>query len=295
MAGVAGMTAALAVCGAGVGLGVWLAVLGVRGRRVLPTLPRTAGTAAACDAPTTMTWVLAATAAAALAFAITGWIVVAATAATTVAATPRLRAARRLQHRDVDRLAAIATWTEMIRDNIAGAAGLEAAIAASTARAPAAISDELAALVGRLDAMALPDALARLGDDLDLPAADLVIAALANATRLPSGDLGALLSRLAEAIRAEVRMRDRIEVGRARIRTSARMVVAVTAATIAFLFVTSRELLAVYDGTDGQLLLCVVAATFAAGAAMLRAYSVIDMPPRFTARRTAAPTNGTPS
>ena len=38
-------------------------------------------------------------------------------------------------------------------------------------------------------------------------------------------DIGALLSRLADSIRTDVRMRLRVEVGRARIRTSARIVI----------------------------------------------------------------------
>lgn len=278
------MTGAFA--GAGVGLGAWLCLLGLRGRKVLPDLSQLMG--AGIDAATATAWLTAAAAAAIVTFAITGWIVVAFTAAIAVAARPRSQSARRRERSEVDRLDAVATWTEMIRDNIAGAAGLEQAIAATTARAPDAIEPELRALATRLEAMPLTDALACFGDDLDLPPADLVVAALVNATRTPSGDLGSLLSRLADSVRADVRMRGRIEVGRARIRTSARMVVGVTAATIAFLLLTSRDLLAVYDGTSGQLLLCVVAATFMVGAATLRAYAVIDAPQRFTARRLPA-------
>lgn len=84
-------------------------------------------------------------------------------------------------------------------------------------------------------------------------------------------------------------MRLRVEVGRARIRTSARIVVATTAVTIGFLFVFSRQLLTAYDSTAGQLWLLVVAAVFAAGGWMLHTYGQIEMPERFSARTHGGP------
>jgi len=81
-------------------------------------------------------------------------------------------------------------------------------------------------------------------------------------------------------------MRLRVEVGRARIRTSARIVAATTLVTMAFLFAFSRQLLKAYDSTTGQLWLLLVAGVFALGGWMLHSYGQIDMPERFAARTT---------
>ena len=175
----------------------------------------------------------------------------------------------------------------MIRDNIAGAAGLEHALPATSTVAPLPIRAEIARFAARLDQKSLTDALAELGDDLDHPSADLVIAALTNATRMEARELGPLLSRLAESIRADVRMRLRVDVGRVRIRTSARIVVAVTAGLVGLLFITARDLLAAYNTLGGQLWLAAVLGVFALGGWVMAHYGRLDLAPeRFSARRT---------
>ncbi|HET7719870.1 MAG TPA: hypothetical protein VFK43_07890, partial [Acidimicrobiales bacterium] len=78
-----------------------------------------------------------------------------------------------------------------------------------------------------------------------------------------------------------------IEVGRARIRTSARIVIATTVATGVFLYVFSPNLLAAYDSFAGQAWLVVVLATFAAGLRLLRSFATVTYPARFRARRGA--------
>jgi len=83
-------------------------------------------------------------------------------------------------------------------------------------------------------------------------------------------------------------MRLRVEVGRTRIRTSARVVVGTTIITILFLFTFSRDLLRPYDQLEGQLWMCVVAGVFVLGGFMLKSYGNIDMPDRFSARRRPA-------
>ena len=52
--------------------------------------------------------------------------------------------------RRVARIEAIATWTEALRDNLSGAAGLEQAIMASAIEAPEPIRDEVTQLAVRL-------------------------------------------------------------------------------------------------------------------------------------------------
>ena len=97
-------------------------------------------------------------------------------------------------------------------------------------------------------------------------------------------DLGPLLSRLAESIRGDVRMRLRVEVGRARIRTSARIVMGVTVFVVVFLYLFSRPLLDVYDSATGQLWLLLILGIFVGGAWLMNHYSQVEMPERFSAR-----------
>lgn len=271
-----------AVFGAGIGLGLVLLAAGIRGHRVLPSL--TGLVRGAARTQSAVAWLAGATVAGLVVYGLLGWPVAALLAGGAVLWLPRPLAARHGRDRVVARTEAIASWAEMIRDNMAGSAGLEQALLASSRVAPPAIAPELRRFASRLEHHRLTDALVRLGQDLDHPSADMVVVALVNAARMEARDLGPLLGRLADTIRSDVRMRLRVEVGRARIRTSARIVAATTAVTIGFLFVFSRQLLAAYDSTAGQLWLLVVAAVFAAGGWMLHTYGQIEMPERFSAR-----------
>ncbi len=270
--------------GAAFGLGLWMFFAGVRGIQLLPSM--SAVFPSDIKAEAAVGWLAGSAIVGVLVFAFTGWPVAAVIAAGIAIWLPRLLEARSSCQDESAKTEAIASWTEMIRDNIAGSAGLEQALIASSAVAPLAIAPELRRFAARVDRMSTVDALARLGADLDHPSADLVVVALVNAARMEARELGPLLGRLAETIRADVRMRLRVEVGRARIRTSARIVVATTLVTMAFLFAFSRQLLKAYDSTTGQLWLLLVAGVFALGGWMLHSYGQIDMPERFAARTT---------
>ena len=268
--------------GSCVGLGLLLVAAGLRGIEVLPGAQHFFPTVERTETATA--WLAASVIAGLAVWATTGWVVAAVLAVGAVAWAPRGIAARAQQAVLLERTEAVASWAEMIRDNIAGSAGLEQALVASASVAPAAIAPELRRFSARLERMPTIDALGRLGSELDHPSADLVVVALANATRMEARELGPLLGRLAETIRADVRMRLRVEVGRARIRTSARIVIATTMVTIAFLFVFSRQLLDAYETPAGQAWLLVVASVFATGGWMLQRYGQIDAPQRFSAR-----------
>ena len=276
------MTAlAFAAISAGIGLGFLLVVQGVRGRQVLPD--RTMERATSFNGPG-LAWFAGASMAALLVLSITRWPVAAAATFGFVLSAPRMLGGSETRADGIARTQAVATWTEMIRDNMAGAAGLEQALIATGQVAPTAIAPEVRRFVHRVEDMPLGEALTQLGDDLDHPSADLVVAALANAVRMESRELGPLLTRLAESIRGDVRMRLRVEVGRARIRTSARIVMGVTIFTVSFLYLFSRPLLAVYDSPIGQLWLLVVLSIFVLGGWLMNHYSQVEMPDRFSAR-----------
>jgi Flp pilus assembly protein TadB len=107
-------------------------------------------------------------------------------------------------------------------------------------------------------------------------------------------DLSGLLSRLADAIRDDARMRIRVEVGRSQVRTAAKVIVGVVAATVVLLAVTNRDYLTVYDELGGQLMLLVAGGIFALGGWLLDRMATVDLPERFNAR-TAAMTTGEPA
>jgi hypothetical protein len=79
-------------------------------------------------------------------------------------------------------------------------------------------------------------------------------------------------------------MRVRVETGRARIRTSAKIVVGWTLATAVVLYVFDRPLLAGYSSLGGQLWLAVVFAVWAMAGWMIRRLGHIELPERFVAR-----------
>lgn len=215
---------------------------------------------------------------------VTGWIAGALLAAAAVVAGPRLLGGRSARDASVARTEAIASWTEMVRDSIAAASGLEEAIVATANVAPLAIRPEVTLLMRRLEHQGLPDALSAFGEDVAHPSADLVVAALSIAARMEASDLTGLLSRLAESIRGDARMRIRVEVGRTQVRTATKVIVGVVGATIVLLAVLNRPYLGAYDSAGGQLVLIIIASIFALGGWLLVHMAELDLPERFTAR-----------
>ena len=273
------------VFGCAVGLGLLLVVAGMSGIRVLPTL-RSDRAVDGRRLRAIAIGVLAGFAAAAL----TGWPVAGVLVAVAAVTVPRVLGQRGTRESAVARTEAIASWTEMVRDAIVAASGLEEAITATGAISPVAIRTEVTTLVARLNHMSLVDALAAFGDDLHHPSADLVVAALTIAARMEASDLSSLLSRLAESIRGEARMRIRVEVGRARVRTATKVIVGVVAATVVFLSAMNREYLAAYDSALGQVVLLVVAGIFFLGGWLLVRMAGVELPERFRARASGAAT-----
>ncbi len=269
---------------AGVALGLLLVVQGIRGKHILPSIdsifPDGTTTAAATA------WAAAAFIVGLIVLAVTQWIGAAIGMGLLVGGLPWFFGGTAQSGREIERTQAIATWTEMIRDNLAGAAGLEQALLSTADIAPAPIAKEVKLFATRLDGLSVVEALALLGRDLQHPAADLVVVSLANASRMEGRDLGSLLTRLSESIRADVRMRLRIEVGRARVRTSSKIVLGVTLLTVAMIYFTSRDLLSVYDTAGGQLWLLAVFTLFIAALWMMNYFAQVQIPERFSARLT---------
>lgn len=188
------------------------------------------------------------------------------------------------ERRAMARLEGLASWTESLRDTIAGAVGLEQAIPASLRAAAPSLREPLARLVDRLHTrMPMPDALRRFADDLDDPGADLIIAALIINARLRGPGLRDLLGGLSGSVREELDMRRKINAERRSTRRSVQIVVLVAVAVALLLGVFNHSYVQVYDGPLGQTVLIVVAAFYAAGFFWMRKLARFDSPERLLA------------
>ena len=271
--------ALLGLLGAGVGLGITLLGAGWRGRD--PARARPYGQRPVL-VPDWLGWrrAAAALAAAVAVAAVTGWVAGGVLAGLAAITLPRLgrdrQAARRLQ-----RMEAVATWTEALRDTLAAAAGLEQTILATATVAPAALDDEVRELAGRVQrGQRLPDALRGFGEQVADPTCDLVISALVLASEHQARQLAELLGELATEAREQVAMRLRVEAGRARTRTSVRVIVGTTLAFAAGLILLNRPYLQPYDGPNGQLVLLLVGGLFGLAFAWLARIGRIAEPSR---------------
>ncbi len=166
----------------------------------------------------------------------------------------------------IARLEGIATWAEMLRDTLSGAAGLSQAIAATSRTAPNTIRPAVEALSGRLaSGVHARDALSAFGEDVADRSADTIVAALCMASEQRAQRLGDLLSALATTIREEVGMRLRIEASRASARTAIRTVAGFSLAFLSLLALLARSYLAPFSTAQGQVVLLLVGAFFAGG------------------------------
>ena len=197
--------------------------------------------------------------------ALTRWPVAALLAAASGLGLPRLLGSLRAQ-RTTERIEAVATWTELLRDTLAAAAGLSQAITATAELAPQAIRVPVLVLAERLaSGVSMEGALRSFADDLADPSADLVVCALLVAATARSQRLGDLLGALAQSCREEVAMRLRVESSRASSRSSVRTVILFSVSFAALLFVAARSYLAPFGTATGQFILLVVGACYVAG------------------------------
>jgi tight adherence protein B len=267
-----------------VGIGLWFALGAIVGWQLVPTRQQIAVKVVRLQQTLARFGLAALTAVAVL--AVTGWPVAATFAGLGTVLAPRLLGGTRARRAAIDKTEAIASWAESVRDTMAAAAGLEEALTATAVAPPAAIAPEVRRLAERLRHQRLTDALAAFGEELDHPSSDLVVAALTIAARMEAADLGSLLSRLAVSIRDDATMRVKVEVGRQRLRTSAKIILGSVAATVVMLMVLNRSYLDAYDTLLGQLMLAVVGGVFAGGSWLMAKMSDIDLPERFVPRTT---------
>ncbi|MGP3949625.1 type II secretion system F family protein [Streptomyces sp. 7N604] len=213
--------------------------------------------------------------------ALTRWPVAAVLTTVGVLTLPGLLGPDRLAARRTERMEALATWTEMLRDTLSAAAGLEQAVLVTAGIAPAALETELRELAAAIRAgRPLPVALRAFADQADDPLADVVVAALVTAAEQQASQLGPLLGELAESVREQVAMRQRIDAGRASVRTGVRVTVIVTLGMAVGLVVFNRPYLDPFNTLTGQVVLATVGVLFAASFIHLTVISRIEEPVR---------------
>lgn len=267
--------------GAGTGLVILLTSLG-RGESGISSAPRWQRWWSRFREQQSLRWLLVATAATILVVALTGWVVGAVIAAAAIWYLPRLLVSGREAEQRIEVIEAVAGWAEMLRDTLAAAAGLEQTITATAPISPAAIRPHIMEVAARLDrGDRLVLCLQRLASDLADPTADLVIAALILSSEHQARQLAGLLSQLAATAREQVAMRQRVEVSRARARTTVRAVVIVTFVFAGGLILLNPGFLAPYHSPGGQLVLAGIAGIFAVSIGWLRRLARVEGPERF--------------
>ena len=195
---------------------------------------------------------------------LTRWPVAAAAAGALVWSWPRLFGGASTARSTIERLDALASWTESLKDIIAGAIGLDEAIPATASAAPPAIRPAIERLAERLRAREpLPAALEGLAADLDDSSADLVVAALILNARLRGPGLRTTLEALATSARDELDLRRKVEAQRRALRTGVKIIVGTTLGFVGGLALLNSAYLDPYDAAAGQLVLVVVAGVFA--------------------------------
>ncbi|HZN75707.1 MAG TPA: type II secretion protein F [Micromonosporaceae bacterium] len=280
------MRALFALLGAGLAVAAWLIVTGLRSRPVPAGRDRPRRRPAGTHSTLRIVGALTA---AAVVGAATRWPVAALLAGAAAWLLPPVLGPDTLHRRSLERVEAIAAWAEDLAGTLQGAAGIEQAILETAASAPAEIRTELDPLVEAIRAgVRLPQALRALADELGDPTADLVINVLLQAAAHQARDIATGLSGVGRAARRQASMRMRVAAGRARIRTSTRIVITVVITAAVLLAMFAQNLLRPYGTPLGQVILAVLGAGFGGALVwMVRTGRIEDLP-RILTRTPAA-------
>lgn len=223
-----------------------------------------------------------------IAFSITSWHSFAIGSALLVWMAPQFLSLRASQRQESSRAEALATWIEQLRDTIAVSGGLEQALIATAALAPPAIGPELRLMASRAAYKDVQTALRRFADDMDSATADFLVSALTIAMQHQARDLTALLSHLAETVQEQNRAASRVWVGRARTRSSIRIIVIAVISFVAGLVVLNRGYLNAYSSSEGQIVMSGIICVFGLAFWQLQRLAVSDRPHRFLNRGAAS-------
>jgi tight adherence protein B len=183
---------------------------------------------------------------------------------------------------DQERIEALATWCEQLRDLMSAEHGVLGTVVATTTTCPVAIRPEVTRLATRIERTSPSTAIRQFAVEVDDPSGDLIASVLLLAMS-HSGRTSELLTELASTIRERAAMRLRVEAERSGQRAEARFVIGfslVVMIAIA-LFGRDSQFLDAYDSSIGQLVLLMIATAFGAGMLWLSRLTRFERPARF--------------
>ena len=270
------MTVLVVLCSTGIGVGIALVVAGLFATTpVAKKMSFTKG----IDKATRQSAAAALVGAAAVGL-ITHWPVGALIGAA-VGWTLRSALSSSSSNRVTNRLDALATWIETLRDSVAAHRGLVAAIESTVPSAPVSLRANIEALVIRIKSgTPLDRAFAALASELADASADEAIAPLILAARFGGADLQNLLGTAAVNTREQLALVQRTEVARAKPRREMRLVVVVTLGFVLATLTIGHGYFTPFSTTTGQIVLVVIAGLFAVGFGMMNRLSRPQPMPR---------------
>jgi tight adherence protein B len=218
-----------------------------------------------------------------LALLLTGWVVAAVGGAFGGYAAARALANRRTSSKvEQERITALTSWCEQLRDLLTAEHGIIGTIAATARTCPEPIRPEVERLATRLSRQNPSTAIRQFAAELDDPSGDLVASVLLLAMSR-SSRTSELLSELAGTIRDRAAMRLRVEADRAGQRSEARFILAFSAIAVTGVLVFGRksEFLDAYDDAEGQLVFGLVIGMFALGGWWMAKLTRFERPARF--------------
>ncbi len=183
-------------------------------------------------------------------------------------ATRNLILSRRDHGSEIERVEALASWVENLRDVLSAGDQPMGAIASTVVTCPGPIKPQVRRLAAGLARQEPDRVLRRFADDLDDSIGDLVAAGLLIAIRQGARTVG-VLSALAEQARAHADRRRIIESERAPARRELQILTGIMGMlVIVLIFFGRSDYLRAYDTSSGQLFL--IAALLGFGALILR-------------------------
>ncbi len=184
-------------------------------------------------------------------------------------------------HGELERVEALATWTEQLRDVLMAGDQPIGAIQATVATCPEPVRPQVRALASRLGRQPEQVVLRQFADELDDPTADLIAAGLLVALT-KGGRAERVLSSLAQQARHQAERRRLLEAEREPARREVWWVTGMmTAQLIGGLVFARSSYLAPYRTLAGQVVLCALLGAFLALIVYVQRLSRFTRPARF--------------
>ena len=195
---------------------------------------------------------------------------------------PNIAGGTSVGRRQLEKVEALAAWTESLHDTAGAASGLEQAIATTLPTTPPLLVGPVRALSSRLmGRVPLPVALAMFADEVGDPSADMVVAALSLNARQRAGGLDRILTSLAVTFREELEMRRKVEHQRRSLRRQALQISGLVITFVVVQTLFSRSIVHAYGTLVGHLVLLVIVAVFVGGLIRIRRLSEPAVQSRF--------------